>query len=52
MITAVNLVTIHHLIYIKRKRNGFFLVTRTLRIYSLNNFPLYLTAVLAVVGAS
>ena len=50
MITTIGSANIHHLIeLVKRKkhRKGF-LVIRTLRIYSLNNVPLYHAVVLTV----
>ena len=48
--TTIGLVNIHHLIDpIKTKENKFLLVIRTLRIYSLNIFPIYHTKVSTIV---
>lgn len=48
MITTVSVV-IPHLINKKRKKVFFFLVIKTLRIYSLNSLPKYYSAVLTIV---
>ena len=50
MITTIGSANIHHLIeLVKRKKHRKeFLVIRTLRIYSLNNVPLYHAVVLTV----
>lgn len=53
MIATIGSANIHHLIDIikrkERRKNVFLLVKRTLRLYSLNIFPIYHTAVLAIV---
>ena len=52
MITTVSLVNIHHLVYIytkpKKKKKHFFLMVKTLRIYSLDNFSVQHMVVLIV----
>ena len=51
MITTIGSANIHHLIeLVKRKkhRKEFLVVIRTLRMYSLNNVPLYHAAVLTI----
>lgn len=50
MMTTISIVNIHHLIDAKKKEKIiFFLVMRTFGVYSLSNFPIYHTAVLAIV---
>ena len=53
MITTIGSANIYHLVYNKKKRKkkekNFLFVLRTLGIYSLNNFPIYHSAVLTII---